>query len=190
MSDGLNADPSLVPKPRKRTIGLAVVLGATLIAVAAAWTYIAVKGGIVPAFESLPFVQPDLQAVFHKEKLHVLVLGIDDNWTANDEEYTANSRSDTTIAVAVDLITKNVSVVSIPRDLWVDIPKEGYDKLNAAYADAGPERTEAALVNNLGMPPFDYYVVLNMNATKNIVDAIGGIDMYVEKDMDYDDSWG
>jgi polyisoprenyl-teichoic acid--peptidoglycan teichoic acid transferase len=178
------------PPPRKRTIGLATVLAVFCIAAAALAAYVSVKGGIGQAIGTLPFMQPDLRSVFGKDKLRVLVLGIDDNWTDSDELYTAQTRSDTNIAVAVDLLTKNVSVVSIPRDLWVDIPKDGYGKLNEAYADAGPQRTEATLVQNFGMPAFDYYVVLNINATKSIVDAIGGVDIDVEKDMDYDDSWG
>jgi polyisoprenyl-teichoic acid--peptidoglycan teichoic acid transferase len=178
------------PAPRKRTVGVAIFLACLCIAAAAATAYVTVKGGIGQALGGLHIFQPDLVSIFHKEKLRVLVLGIDDNWTDNDELYTAQTRSDTNIAVAVDLVTKNVSVVSIPRDLWVDIPKDGYGKLNEAYADAGPERTESTLEKNLGTPPFDYYVVLNINATKAIVDAIGGINIDVEKDMDYDDSWG
>ncbi len=134
--------------------------------------------------------EPDLTQVFGKQKLRVLVLGEDDNWTENDELYTALTRSDTNIAVSIDLKSKNVGVLSIPRDLWMDIPKVGYAKLNEAIADGGPERTEATLVKNLGTPPFDYYMVLKIDATKNIVDAIGGLDVDVEKDMDYDDSWG
>lgn len=181
---------SPLPRPRKRTIGLAVALALLCIVGTAVSAYITVKGGIRQALDSLPFMRPDLPAVFGKNTLRVVVLGIDDNWTETDQLYTANTRSDTNIAVAVDLKSHNVAVVSIPRDLWVDIPKEGYGKLNEAYADAGPQRTELTLVRNFGMPAFDYYVVLNINATKSVVDAIGGLDVNVEKNMDYDDSWG
>jgi polyisoprenyl-teichoic acid--peptidoglycan teichoic acid transferase len=181
---------SLLPaRPRKPTIALAVTLAILCIAATAITAFITVKGGYRQAWAAL-VPPPDLRQVFGKEKLRVLVLGIDDNWTETDQLYTANTRSDTNIAVEVDLGGHNVSVVSIPRDLWVDIPKDGYAKLNEAYGDAGPERTEATIVRNLGTPPFDYYVVLNINATKSIVDAIGGMDVNVEKNMDYDDSWG
>lgn len=179
-----------LPRPRKRTIGLAVVLALLCVAATAVTAFVTVKGGFRQAISSLPFMQVDLPSAFGKDKLRILVLGIDDNWTANDEVYTSASRSDTNIAVSIDLHTHNIGVVSIPRDLWVDIPKDGYGKLNEAIADGGPERTEATIYRNLGAPPFDYYLVLNINATKEVVDAIGGLDVDVEKNMDYDDSWG
>ncbi len=182
------ASPAIAP-PRKRTVALAVVLAAVCVFATAVAGYIAVKGGLRPAITAF-FPPPDLAQSFGKDKLRVLVLGIDDNWSDNDEVYTSNSRSDTNIAVEIDLHNHNIGVVSIPRDLWVDIPKDGYGKLNEAIADGGPERTEATLEKNLGAPPFDYYMVLNINATKEVVDALGGLDVNVEKDMDYDDTWG
>lgn len=191
VTDGAVDETLAAPRlpPRKKTVALAVTLAILCIAATALVAFVMVKGGIPQAWNAL-VPPPDLRQVFGKEKLRVLVLGIDDNWTESDQLYTANTRTDTNIAVEVDLGGHNISVVSIPRDLWVDIPKDGYGKLNEAYGDAGPERTEATIVRNLGTPPFDYYVVLNINATKSIVDAIGGLDVNVEKDMDYDDSWG
>jgi LCP family protein required for cell wall assembly len=186
---GTALSSAALPKPHKRTIGLAVFLAVVCVVATAATAFIVVKGGIRGAIGYfLP--EPNLQQIFGKEKLRVLVLGIDDNWTESDELYTSGTRTDTNIAVEVDLPTKNVGVVSIPRDLWVSIPKNGYGKLNEAYADGGPERTEATLQRNFDMPAFDYYAVLNINATQAIVDAMGGIDVNVEKNMDYDDSWG
>jgi len=179
---------SAFARPRKRTIGLAVFLAILCIVTTGLAAYVAVKGGLRQALA--PLLRVDLAQTFGKDKLRVLVLGIDDNWTTNDEVYTSQSRSDTNIAVSIDLHSHNVGVVSIPRDLWVDIPKSGYGKLNEAIADGGPERAEAAIEHNLGAPPFDYYIVLNINATKAVVDALGGLDVDVEKDMDYDDSWG
>ena len=182
--------PSDAPlaRPRRRTIWLAVSLAVLCIVATALTAYVTVKGGLRQGFPSL--FQVDLAQTFGKDKLRVLVLGLDDSWTDNDEVYTSSSRSDTNIAVEIDLHTHNISVVSIPRDLWVDIPKDGYGKLNEAIADGGPERTEATIEHNLGAPPFDNYLVLNINATKEVVDAIGGLDVNVEKDMDYDDNWG
>jgi polyisoprenyl-teichoic acid--peptidoglycan teichoic acid transferase len=177
-----------LPRPRKRTIGLAVALALLCVCATAVTAYITVKGGPKQAFIGL--FAPDLPAEFGKDQIRVLVLGVDDNWTDNDEVFTSDSRSDTNIAASIDLKTHQIGVVSIPRDLWVDIPKDGYGKLNEAIADGGPERTEATIEKNLGAPPFDYYMVLNINATKEVVDAIGGLDVDVEKDMDYDDNWG
>ena len=177
-----------LPPPRKRTIALAVVLATLCVAAMAMTAFVYVKGGLQPVLSTI--FRVDLPSKFGKNQLRILVLGRDDNWTDSDEVYTSNSRSDTNIAVSIDLQTHNIGVVSVPRDLWVDIPKDGFAKLNEALADGGPERTEAALEKNLGMPPFDYYMVLNINATQAVVDAIGGLDVNVEKNMDYDDDWG
>jgi polyisoprenyl-teichoic acid--peptidoglycan teichoic acid transferase len=178
------------PSPgRKRTVVLSVLLVLLVLIGAGLAGLVQTKGGWGKLLEGTPLA-PNLTDVFGKQKLRVLVLGVDDSWTDNDEVYTSASRSDTNIGVNIDLATKNISVLSIPRDLWVEIPKVGHGKLNEAIADAGPERTEATLTQNFGMPAFDYYLVLKIDATKNIVDAIGGLDINVEKTMDYDDDWG
>lgn len=174
---------------RKRTVVLSVLLVLLVLIGAGLAGLVQTKGGWGRLLEGTPLA-PNLTDVFGKQKLRVLVLGVDDSWTDSDEVYTSLSRSDTNIGVNIDLATKNVSVLSIPRDLWVEIPKVGHGKLNEAIADGGPERTEAALMQNFGMPAFDYYLVLKIDATKNIVDAIGGLDVDVEKAMDYDDNWG
>lgn len=180
--------PQALPRPRKRTIGLAVGLVLLCIFATAVTTYVTVRGGLKQTMIGL--FAPNLPVEFGKDQIRVLVMGVDDNWTDSDEVFTSDSRSDTNIAVSIDLKTHQIGVVSIPRDLWVDIPKDGYGKLNEAIADGGPERTEATIEKNLDAPPFDYYMVLNINATKQVVDAIGGLDVDVEKDMDYDDNWG
>jgi LCP family protein required for cell wall assembly len=184
--NGADASKQGPPPGRKRTIAIAIA--ACVIVLLGAGFVGFVRDHGREAFPGL--FEPDLTQVFGKQKLRVLVLGLDDNWSGNDEVYTSLSRSDTNIAVSIDLKSKNIGVLSIPRDLWMDIPKRGYSKLNEAIADGGPERTEATLVKNLGTPDFDYYLVLKIDATKNIVDAIGGLDVNVEKDMDYDDNWG
>ena len=180
------------PRGRKRRFyGLLVFLALLFVLGAGLTAYVHVVGGLRNALASLPLLgPPDLTKVFGKDKLRVLVLGIDENWTEKDIMYTANARSDTMMAVSIDLSTKNVGILSIPRDTWVEIPKVGFAKINEAYADAGPQRAERTVEKNFGVPPFDYYVVLRIDATKNLVDAIGGIDVAVEKDMDYDDGWG
>ncbi|HKW44283.1 MAG TPA: LCP family protein [Candidatus Eremiobacteraceae bacterium] len=181
--------PQEPPQPgRKRTVALSIVLVVLVLLGAGIAGYVQSTGGFRDLFRGT--FAPNLTEVFGKQKLRVLVMGVDDSWTNGDEVYTSASRSDTNIAVNIDLTSKNIAVLSIPRDIWVDIPKVGYAKLNEAIADAGPERTEATLTKNLGMPAFDYYLVLKIDATKNIVDAIGGVDVNVEKTMDYDDNWG
>jgi polyisoprenyl-teichoic acid--peptidoglycan teichoic acid transferase len=186
-------DPVHTPSPRRGfrpSRNFLVALSLILIVTAGALGYIHRHGGLRNSLAALDLASPDLTDVFGKQKLRVLVLGVDDNWTADDVMYTTASRSDTMMAIEIDLASKNVSVVSIPRDLWVHIPRSGFGKINEAIADGGPERSEKTVVDDLGFPAFDNYMVLKMDATKNIVDAIGGLDVDVEKDIDYDDNWG
>ncbi len=177
------------PPPKRFRRRYLVIAFCILLVLIGAFGYVKYKGGIGSALA--PFLpSPNLVDVFGNPNLRVLVMGLDENWTESDESYTAGARTDTLIGVNIDLANKQVNVLSIPRDLWVYIPKAGYGKINEAYGDGGPERVEATVVKNLGTPAFDNYVVLRLDATKNIINALGGIDVNVEKDMDYDDTWG
>jgi len=181
--------PPATPKPARVFLWTALAVIAVVAAVSfGSWVHY--KHGLRNALAGMDLAQPDLVEIFGKPKLRVLVLGLDENWTGKDEMYTNAARSDTMLAVNVDLASHQVAIVSIPRDLWVHIPKSGYGKINEAIADAGPLRSVKTVVDNLNFPPFDNYVVLRIDATKNMVNAIGGLDVNVEKDMDYDDSWG
>lgn len=125
-----------------------------------------------------------------KKQINVLVMGIDDNWTNKDMVYTRGARTDTLFAVNLDLRTRKVHMVSIPRDSRVRIAGTGrWGKINGAYATGGAERSRKTVQQFLGVP-IDHYVVLKIDATKKLVDSIGGVDLNVEKDMDYDDNWG
>lgn len=125
-----------------------------------------------------------------KSQITILCMGIDDNWTDRDEVYTHNARTDTLFLINLDLVNKKASLLSIPRDSYVHIAgTEHSDKINAAYTTGGPARSEATVSEALGVTP-DYYLLLNIDATKRMVDALGGVDLMVEHAMDYDDNWG
>lgn len=131
----------------------------------------------------------DPKSVFLKTQFNILVLGLDENWTTQNLMYTKNTRSDTVLVVSLSLNDKTVKVLSIPRDSYVEIPEYGHDKINAAHAIGGMPLAKKTVEAFLGVP-IDYTVLLKVEATKNIVDAIGGVDITIEKQMDYDDNWG
>lgn len=92
-------------------------------------------------------------------------------------------RSDTIILLHVDPGNDFLSMLSIPRDLRVNIPERGYGKINAAYAYGGPAlliRTIQALGVDL-----DHYAEVDFRAFKEITDTLGGV--YVDVDRFYDD---
>ena len=102
--------------------------------------------------------------------------------------------------VRVDFINARVTILEIPRDLWVDIPgiSDHYDitqgKMNQAYLygnkgfgyydgpGEGPGLLARTLDLNLGARP-DHYLAVNMKTFENIVDAVGGIDVYLPYDV-------
>jgi LCP family protein required for cell wall assembly len=182
--------PAPRPSPQSKVFFLTAIALVLILAVVSFSMYVHKKHGLQNALAELNLASPDLTEVFGRQKLRLLVLGLDENYTTSDQMYTNAARSDTMLAVDIDLASHQVGIISIPRDLWVHIPKSGYGKINEAIADAGPLRSVKTVVDNLNFPPFDNYVVLRIDATKNLVTAIGGLDVNVEKDMDYDDSWG
>jgi LCP family protein required for cell wall assembly len=141
------------------------------------------------------FVEPPQQH-FGKDRITVLVMGIDYDYDSKDQEFSSSARSDTIMAVSVNFPTDinpkpTLSILSVPRDMYAPIlPSEHKDKINVAYALGGPKRAEEVVSGFLGLPSFDRYVTLRINAAKDLIDAVGGIDVVPDEDMDYDDSWG
>lgn len=114
-------------------------------------------------------------------KVNILVLGVDER--ADDV-----GRSDTMFLVTVDTSTKEVEMLSIPRDTRVKIPGHGWDKINHAFAEGKAKLSQKAAEELLGIP-IDYYVALNFAAFTKVVDAVGGVDINVEKRMYYQDPY-
>jgi LCP family protein required for cell wall assembly len=84
------------------------------------------------------------------------------------------SRSDTIVVAKA-----GGGMLAVPRDTLVDIPGVGKDKINAAYANGGPDLTVEALENLTGVRINDY-VVVNFGGVEEIVDAMGGITLKVD----------
>jgi polyisoprenyl-teichoic acid--peptidoglycan teichoic acid transferase len=146
---------------------------------------------------------PTPQQVFGKNNLLVLVEGLDYDYTDKDEEFSTNSRSDVIWAVNLDFANKKIYELSIPRDMIATLPNGTQAKINQAQSDGGVKEAKNVISQWLGIPGFDRFAVLRIDATKEFVDAIGGVDVYVKSsnclryktgctgdELDYDDSWG
>ena len=114
------------------------------------------------------------------DKTTVMILGVDER----DDDV---GRSDTLMLATVDPKQKQVSLLSIPRDTRTLI-QGSYDKINSAYAYGGWKLTRD-VVEDLLDTPVDHYVLVNTRSFPRIIDAIGGIDLYVESRMYYVDEW-
>lgn len=115
------------------------------------------------------------------DKMTIMIMGVDRR--AGDA-----GRSDTLMVATIDPNKKAAAVLSVPRDTRVKIPGHGYDKINHAYAFGGHRLTQNSVEGLLGVP-IDYYVLIDTKAFARIIDAIGGIDINVEKRMYYEDPW-
>jgi len=118
------------------------------------------------------------ESVTFKEKdpFSVLMLGV-------DERQGDKGRSDTIIVLAVNPKNNSVKMLSIPRDTRTEIIGKGKeDKINHAYAFGGVPMSIDTVESFLDIP-IDYYMQVNMEGFKDIVDAVGGIK--VENDLDF-----
>ena len=106
-------------------------------------------------------------------RINILLLGRD----AQNSIYSGNTDSITILSIDKD--TKKVSLLSIPRDAKVNISGHGMDKINAAYGFGGINLTVKTVENFLNVP-IDYYVVINFEEFKSIVDTLGGVYIDVE----------
>jgi polyisoprenyl-teichoic acid--peptidoglycan teichoic acid transferase len=144
----------------------------------------------------VPVFVPPPATVFGKDRIYIVLLGIDFNYDDKGMPYSKGARSDTIMVAGLDFPTKSMKLVSILRDSEALV--NGHDtKINEAYSDGGIKLADSVIGDFLGMPKnptggpsFDRYVIVNANGLKDFVNAIGGIDVPVAQQMDYDDNWG
>ena len=115
------------------------------------------------------------------EVKYVMIMGVDRR--ADDV-----GRSDTLMVAAVDVDASKAALLSIPRDTRVALEGNGFDKINHAYAFGGHSLTQKTVENLLGVK-MDHYILVDTRSFERIIDAIGGVDLNVEKRMYYEDPW-
>lgn len=126
--------------------------------------------------------QSGIDAVISDDEIvHVMILGI-------DSRQGDTGRSDTMMVTAVDMDKGKAALMSVPRDTRVPIEGHDYEKINHAYAYGGQELTQKSVESLLGVK-IDHYVLINTTAFERIIDALGGVDINVEKRMHYEDPW-
>ena len=121
------------------------------------------------------------------KRINILLLGIDDG--DSDAAPDEPKRTDAMMLASFDPGDNKVALLSLPRDTKVQIPgRAGWDKLNAAYAYGGVMMAKQTVANLLQVP-IHYYVLVDWRAFIDVIDLIGGVDLYVEKDMYYEDPY-
>jgi LCP family protein required for cell wall assembly len=95
--------------------------------------------------------------------------------------------SDTMLLLRFDPDTGKLIVLSIPRDTRTWVEDVGLTKLNEANAYGGPALAATAISELLGDVPIDRYVRINVQGVEKLIDALGGVSVYVPQDMRYQD---
>ncbi|WMM25122.1 LCP family protein [Tissierella sp. MB52-C2] len=117
----------------------------------------------------------------NKDEILFLLMGVD----AKDVKKSKGTRTDTMMLFKVDLETGGIKLLSIPRDTRVMV-RDKEDKINHAHAFGGPELTMQTVRDFLNLD-IDYYVKVDYKAVMGIVDAIGGVEIDVPRNMKYYD---
>lgn len=118
-----------------------------------------------------------------QEPFTVLLLGID----TGDLGRTDQGRSDALMVATVNPSDGQTTIVSIPRDTYVEIVgRDTEDKINHAYAFGGAAMSMDTVQKYLDIP-VDHYVAMNMAGIKELVDAVGGVDVNNDLKFSKDD---
>ena len=132
-----------------------------------------------------PIEIPEIDRADAGEAQTLMILGSDQRY--GDKKLGIKPRSDTIILVRLDPDKEATAVMSIPRDLKVDIPGYGNDRINAAYELGGPRLTVKTVKRLFGKPgkPFkiNHIVQVDFGGFRKVINKIGGV--YVDIDRDY-----
>jgi LCP family protein required for cell wall assembly len=125
-------------------------------------------------------------------RVNILVMGYDYGDWSSDRQ--CPCRTDTMIVFTIDPLSHTAGMLSIPRDMWVDIPGfDNYNKINTAnflgdlykLPGGGPELAIKTVENFLGIP-IQYYVLLDFTTFEKMIDTIGGICLVIPEDITID----
>ena len=128
-------------------------------------------------YSPTPLPTPDYEG----NVVHILLLGLDWTWDLSSQN------TDVIMVAAINKDTKQVSMLSVPRDLWVYIPGNGWNRINVAhkighrtgYPGGGPGLLAEVLRINLGIPKIDHWARIDFTGFARVVDVLGGVEMTV-----------
>ena len=114
---------------------------------------------------------------------NILILGVDEG-ASEEEAYGRNA--DTIFVLSFDNETGKSRLISIPRDTWIDLNNSNSSRIGNMFQFGGASMMVRQVSALLGIP-IHQYIIINMNTFADLIDVLGGLDIYVEEDMDYDD---
>ena len=119
-----------------------------------------------------------------KQYTNILFFGLDDG---DIGEPNSGKRADTVFLISINKQTGHINVLSIPANTQINIiGKQDLTDINKAYYYGGPQLAVRSIENFLEIP-IHHYIALDWQSFAKIIDEMGGINLYVEKDMTYKD---
>jgi LCP family protein required for cell wall assembly len=181
-------------------VGSGILVFTTVRGLASAWTGTGINpfqssggtdAGVTEGAQAIPTPVYDVGVTAPEwngsDRVTVLLLGLDyRDWLANE----GAPRTDSMMLLTLDPVARTAGMLSIPRDLWVDIPGFEHNRINTAYSQGegfnvpggGPGLAMRTVENLLGVP-VQYYVVLDFYAFERLVDEVGGVNILVTQDV-------
>ncbi|TKJ31451.1 MAG: hypothetical protein CEE40_01295 [Chloroflexi bacterium B3_Chlor] len=139
-----------------------------------------------PRFENVPPEQATALAIHGNPRINILLVGLDQRWQVQHRSF----RTDTIMIASLHTETNEGVLLSVPRDLYVEVPGHGKRRINIAhvlgetqgYPGGGPALLMDTIQQDFGIP-LHGYVMMNFQGFREIVDLLGGVDIYVEKEI-------
>ena len=145
------------------------------------------EGEAPPDLQPTPDLSGEAPAWNGVDRINILLMGLDfRDWQSGD----GPARTDSMMLVTIDPITKSAGMLSIPRDLWVEVPGFEHNRINTAYflgetyrlPGGGPGLAMQTVENLIGVP-VQYYAVIEFSAFERLIDEIGGVEIGVPERM-------
>jgi polyisoprenyl-teichoic acid--peptidoglycan teichoic acid transferase len=123
--------------------------------------------------------------------MNILVMGIEPvSATVDGSPESFAGKSDTMLLIRLNPEDKTTRVLSIPRDTMIAIPEKGLNKVSQANAQAGPVLSNRVVSRTLNNAPIDRYIRISTSGFRQLVDQLGGVEVFVPEPMNYKDTSG
>ncbi|BAZ28450.1 cell envelope-related transcriptional attenuator [Cylindrospermum sp. NIES-4074] len=123
--------------------------------------------------------------------MNILIMGIEPvKGTVDGSPESFAGTSDTMLLVRLNPSDKSIRVMSIPRDTVTAIPDKGLTKVSDANAQGGPVLAARVVSRTLNNAPIDRYIRISTSGLQQLVDQLGGVEVFVPKSMAYQDTAG
>lgn len=138
------------------------------------------SAGIVKQIKHLT-LSGEREVIQNDNRINALIIGI------GGEGHEGGNLADTLILASYDNETGKTAMLSIPRDLYIPFPDGSWRKINETYTyglfetDKGGAETATEIIGQLFKVDIPYYVVVDFSGFEEIIDAVGGLDIYVDR---------